>query len=226
MVDWCSYQAAQYAVEHWHYSRVLPRAKLVSIGAWEDGVFKGVLIYGLGATPEVDKSFRLTKWEVCELVRIALNRHRFFVSTLIARSLAMLKQTSPGLRLVISFADSSQGHIGAIYQATNWVYTGSKEYHMYRVNGILYHPRSLYSKYGVGGQSVPWLRSHVDENAARVTTPPKHRYLYPLDKAMRRQIAPLAQPYPKRPSRHSDGAGDQPEEGGASPTRTLLPSED
>jgi hypothetical protein len=30
----------------------------------------------------------------------------------------------------------------------------------------------------------------------------KHRYLYPLDDAMRKQIAPLSKPYPKR--QHAD----------------------
>ena len=49
---------------------------------------------------------------------------------------------------------------------------------------------------------------------------PKHKYLYPLDRAMRRQITPLAKPYPKRicgPSVESDTAGVQLAEAGAPP---------
>jgi hypothetical protein len=202
-LDWCSYEAAKYAVMHWHYSEVLPWAKLVKIGAWENSVFSGVLLYGVGATPEIGKEFGLTNFEMCELVRIALRDHSFQVSQLIARSTKMLKQNSPGIRLIVSFADSAQGHTGSIYQASNWVYTGAKEYHAYRVNGEVKHPRSLHHKYGVGGQSVPWLRENVDPQAERITTAEKHRYLYPLDRAMRRQIAPLAQPYPKRIDRAS-----------------------
>jgi hypothetical protein len=53
----------------------------------------------------------------------------------------------------------------------------------------------------------------------------KHKYLYPLDDAMREQIARLAKPYPKRDtcvaSKDSVASGDQPEEGGANPTATL-----
>ena len=26
-LDWCSYQAAKWAVEHWHYSKTMPVAK-------------------------------------------------------------------------------------------------------------------------------------------------------------------------------------------------------
>jgi hypothetical protein len=52
--------------------------------------------------------------------------------------------------------------------------------------------------------------------------PGKHRYLMPLDDAMREQIEPLRQPYPKRVrSADSGTSGDQPEGGGATPTRTL-----
>ena len=35
-LDWCSYQAAKYAVEHWHYSRSMPAGKAVRMGVWEE----------------------------------------------------------------------------------------------------------------------------------------------------------------------------------------------
>jgi len=53
---------------------------------------------------------------------------------------------------------------------------------------------------------------------------PKHKYVMPLDDAMREQIAPLAQPYPKRedPSvRPIEGPELPAQAGGAGPTRTL-----
>ena len=42
-LDWCSYEAAKYAVEHWHYSKRMPKSKLAKIGVWEDGEFIGWL---------------------------------------------------------------------------------------------------------------------------------------------------------------------------------------
>ena len=44
-----------------------------------------------------------------------------------------------------------------------------------------------------------WLRLNVDPEARSITMPPKHRYLYPLDRAMRRQLAKqkIALPYPR-----------------------------
>lgn len=54
------------------------------------------------------------------------------------------------------------------------------------------------------------LRKRASERLAEL--PPtlvivsgKHKYLYPLDKAMRKQIAPLAQPYPKKDMRPVNG---------------------
>ena len=50
-LDWCSYEAAKYAVEHWHYSHSLPIGKLVKIGVWEDDQFIGAVVFGYGANP-------------------------------------------------------------------------------------------------------------------------------------------------------------------------------
>ena len=50
-LNWCSHAAAKYAVEHWHYSKRLPNQKLVKIGVWEFGIFRGAVIFGDGANP-------------------------------------------------------------------------------------------------------------------------------------------------------------------------------
>jgi hypothetical protein len=196
----CSYEAAKFAVMNWHYSRVMPSGKLVKYGAWEDDVFVGSVIYGRGATPRLGAPYGLDQTQVCELVRVALNEHKTSVSKIIANTLRQLAKANPVLRLVVSFADSGQGHHGGIYQAGNWIYAGDVVKTYIMVNGVRTHPRSLGAKYGRGGQSISWLRSHVDPNANNVEMPAKHRYLYPLDKAMRRQVMSLSLPYPRASS--------------------------
>ena len=55
---------------------------------------------------------------------------------------------------------------------------------------------------------------------------PKHKYLFPLDDAMRKQIEPLRKPYPKRERGEIDNAPQSnAETEGASPIRSLLYSE-
>lgn len=136
-----------------------------------------------------------------------------------AIALRMLVTQSPGMRLIVSFADSEQGHHGGIYQATNWLYLGSKEYHAYRVNGAIVHPKTLHSRYGKGGQSVPWLRRHIDPSAERIRNGKKHKYVMPMDAVMRLKLLPLSKSYPKR-TKEQD-AGYPPALGGVTPTRAL-----
>ena len=212
----CSYQAAKYAVEKWHYSGRMPKSKLVKFGVWENGEFVGAIIYGLGGTPMMGKAEGLPAGQTCELVRVALSQHQAPTSRPVGQSLILLKRGNPGLRLVVSFADSAQDHIGVLYQATNWIYVGGREETngAYRIGNTIYHPRTLHHMYGKGGQSIPWLRANIDPYAERIKTPIKYKYLYPLDRAMRRQIAPLAQPYPKRETRPVNGDTPAPSEAG------------
>lgn len=221
-LDWCSHEAAKYACEKWHYSKCVPVFKCVRVGVWENNTFIGVVLFGQGATPEIGSPYGLKQTEICELTRVALARHATPVSRIIAIAFRFLKRNSPGLRLVVSFADAGQGHHGGIYQATNWVYAGGAETHGYKVCGAVVHPKTLHSKYGKGGQSIPWLRANVDPHAQRIVSGFKHRYLMPLDDEMRRKIEPLRKPYPKRERSADSGTpGNQPGGGGASPTRSL-----
>lgn len=223
-IDWCTHEAAKYAVENWHYSKRMPKSKLAKFGVWEDKRFVGVVIFGVGATPEIAKPFGLKAIEVCELVRVALTKHKTQVSRIVSICLRKLRESMPGLRVVVSFADTSQGHHGGIYQAGNWVFAGDSFDTYLKVNGVVQHRRTLGHMYGTS--SLETIQRTIDKNAQKVKTLAKHKYLMPLDDQMRKQIEPLRKPYPKRVrSVDSDTSGDQPEVGGANPTRTLSDSQ-
>jgi hypothetical protein len=218
-IDWATSKAAKYACENWHYTGYLPSASC-RIGVWEEGTFKGVVLFGIGAANATrgEKYGLKRKGEVAELVRIALRDHVAPVSRIVAIALKMMKGANPGVRMVVSFADQSQGHHGGIYQAGNWVYSGrSVGDHEFFVRGKIMHPKTLHS---MGWrQSEEWLIQHIDPKAKKIKAAGKHRYLMPLDAEMRDRIAPLAKPYPKRPKQATSGV--QPDSGGATPTRTL-----
>jgi len=91
-LDWCSFKAAKYAVEHWHYSKVMPAAKLNKIGMWENERFVGAIIFGRGAAPNLLKPYGLKQTEGCELVRIAMRDHYHPVSRCVAIAIRMLKK--------------------------------------------------------------------------------------------------------------------------------------
>lgn len=227
-LDFCDHKAAKHAVMRWHYSRAMPAFKLLRIGVWELGRFVGAILYGVGANRHIARPFGLRDTQVCELVRVALAPGRKYpTSKCVAISLRMLRRQSPGLRLVVSYADAGQEHVGTIYQATNWFFLGAATQPYLKVRGKVEHPRTLYDRYGRGGQSLPWLRANVDPNAQRVKMPAKLKYVMPLDRQMRERLEPLAQPYVKKSSVESI-AGDAPAfqagEGGSTPTSALQPS--
>jgi hypothetical protein len=200
----CSHAAAVYAVEHWHYSQRIPRSKLVKFGVWEDEQFIGAIIYGSGANSGMLAPYGLDQTEGCELLRVALHRHSVSVSQVVAESLRQLKRMQPGLRMVVSFADPDKGHRGGIYQAGNWLYLGmTSAAHEFIVNGRRIHGRALRGSRkahrlgNIESANVEeWARTVLDPNIEKVFGSSKHRYVYPLDKQMRRRLIPLAQSYP------------------------------
>jgi len=195
---WASHEAAKWACEHWHYSKCLPAGKLFKVGAWEDGRYIGVVIFSRGANNHIGSPYNLEQTECVELTRIALRDHRHFVSEIMMQAVRKLKETNPGLRLVVSYADPMQGHNGGIYQATNWVYVGTATTQGYwKINGHLFHKKTISSMQPKGMKQSQFVLNKW-KNAEYVTVPSKHKYLMPLDRKMRKQIAPLAKPYPKK----------------------------
>ncbi len=213
-IDWATHEAARFACERWHYSRTIPANKSNYFGVWEDGAFCGAIVFGLGASPSLGKPYGLGIFETCELTRVALSAHRCQVTRMIKISLRMLRLKNPGLRLCISFADTFHDHHGGIYQGGGWIYTGmSSPSKIWRLAGGLLVDQRRFNGHG-HNKSKP-----VPAGARLISTPGKHRYLMPLDDAMRAKIAPLAKPYPKRAK--GQDAGHHPALGGSTPTRAL-----
>jgi hypothetical protein len=186
--------------------------KLVKVGAWESKRFIGAVLFGRGATPNLGRPYELGQEECVELVRVALTKHSVEVSRIVSLSIKFLRKENPGLRLIVSFADQSQGHHGGIYQAGNWIYNGEgAAAKFYKIHGRLTHPRSIGAKGFV--QNIEGARK-IDRNASVVEVPGKHRYLMPLDDAMRKQIQSLAKPYPKRVTSADSGTLGNPAEKG------------
>ena len=198
VVDFCSYRAAKYAGTHWHYSKSMPTPPVYRLGVWEKGGFIGVVIFSRGATSNLGKKFGLKNTQVCELSRIALSTHVSMVSRIASIAIRVLNN-SQNIRLIYSYADPNQGHVGTIYQAMNFIYTGSTPKSvLYRDHtGRVWHGRQVSSsgwkkQYGEN-RRVPKIK-----DCEKIKQLGKHRYLYPLDKSMRRQVLKLSKPYPKR----------------------------
>ena len=214
-IDWCTYQAAKYAVENWHYSKRMPLFKQIYIGVWEEKKFIGCIIFGRSVTPYLQDIFNLKTTECIELTRIALRKHIVPVTKMIKIAIGLLKKQSPGIRLVVSYADPNVGHLGRIYQGGNWIYMGRsskvKQYY-WRSSWRNDTPMFNYFKRNPG-EKIKCKTRDLE---------PKYKYLYPLDREMRKQIEPLRKPYPKcATSIDGDATVIHTGKGGSSPTVAL-----
>jgi len=224
-LDWCSHEAAKYAVEHWHYSKSLPAGKMVKIGVWEDQKFIGVILFSWGANRNIGSPYDLKQIEVCELVRVALTKHLTPVSRILAIAMKMLHSQSPGVKLIVSYADQNQDHHGGIYQAGNWVYVGQvgkdtgacgPKTKIKLPDGSIVHKKTFHSKYGRASPESVGCSYFMSQHS-------KHKYLYPLTPEMKAKIELLRKPYPKRAIAKGSQQANA-DNGGSLPTRSLQSS--
>ena len=204
-------KAIRYACLHFHYAASVP-VNTIGYNVYNNAdEWCGVILYGTGATPNIGKPYNLPIGGVLELVRVALNGKQELTSQAVSLSLKQLRKDVPHCRLVVSFADCDQRHLGTIYQATNWIYTGTENsgnLGAFLVNGKKMHPKSVYAKIVKTDdgkmihcpQTIEAVRKYLDPNAEIFVTTGKRKYLMPMDKAMKKQIISLAKPYPKENS--------------------------
>lgn len=165
----------------------------------------GIAVYGFPVGRQVVKSITssMENKDVLELTRLWLkdvepkNSESYFLG----QTFKWLRNNTD-VKVLISYSDPMYGHLGIIYQATNWLYQGNNtmkiKSYLHKINGELMHPRTVVSKYGTI-KTKELLK--IDENYERIEMMKKHRYLYILHKKDRRKIMkelkhPLL-PYPK-----------------------------
>ena len=139
-------QAKEYIIKN-HYSHGCHNAPSPCYGLFKSGELIGVLMF---ATP-CSEAVRSSIWgvnhkdSVIELHRLHIldvtpkNAESWFIS----RCIALLKQDRPKTRGIISFSDTTQGHSGTIYQATNFYFIGKTSSATFYLDdtGRLRHPR-------------------------------------------------------------------------------------
>jgi len=195
-LDWCNHKAAKFAVESWHYSGTMPFGKSLKVGVWEHGDFIGAIIYARGATQNIGSPFGLDQTQICELQRVALDDHDAPVSQMLSISRKLLQEKSPGIRCLVSYADTNQGHHGGIYRADNWYYIGeSGGKRFLNIDGEKKHTRSVAKNHGT--HSVTKLKKKLGtDNIQYIEGEPKYKYVYPLDNEIEAKVKDMAEPYP------------------------------
>jgi hypothetical protein len=100
------------------------------------------------------------------------------------------------LKFLVAYADPARGHVGIIYQATNWFYTGlCQATPLYDIgDGRVHHSRSLGYSFGSHGLA------HLRQQGIQVRLVPqqgKHRYIYFIQSSWRSRVRAPILPYPQ-----------------------------
>ena len=188
--------AKQLLVRH-HYLHSFPGGTKLAFGAFVGNRLLGALTLGAGPPNAYSLVDRAAPGDCLALSRLWLSDSlpKNSESRCIGVVLRYLEQHT-SLKFLVSYADPAQGHVGTIYQATGWVYTGlSQGTPLYDIgDGRLYHSRTLSQIYGT--HSVKYLQ----QRGIPVRSVPqkgKFRYVYFLERSWKERLKVPILPYPK-----------------------------
>lgn len=154
----------------------------------------GVVLYGTPASsslrsgicgPEYSKS-------VVELTRLWVDDSipKNAESFLISRTVRLA-----GKPIVVSFADPTAGHVGYVYQASNWIYTGlSAKRTNWTVEGLNQHSHTIADKF----KSVKEIKAKYGNRFSLQPRPRKHRYVWFNSPELKSKLRYKIFPYPKK----------------------------
>lgn len=165
-----------------------------------NGKVAGVVLYGTPSSAPLRSGIAGPEYrhDVIELQRlwVADSVPRNGESFLIGNTVRLA-----GKPIVVSFADTSMGHRGVVYQATNWLYTGlSAKRTDWTVDGVQKHGQTLADKY-----TADEMREKFGVAFVLKARPRKHRYIVVSARGSLRQkiLSALRYPvlpYPKAPN--------------------------
>ena len=170
----------------------------------------GTICYGdpIGRHSGASISESIPREAVFELVRLFVHDGygNNIESYLIGEGFKWLKKNRKDIKALISYSDPQQGHVGTIYQATNWIYQGNRIrpndswLFKWEEDGKWQHGRTIFPYYGTN--DIEKMRDLVDKDFWVKKELRKHRYVYLLGnksdkrKALKNLKHPQL-PYPK-----------------------------
>ncbi len=182
---------------HVHYAKRWPSISY-AFGLFADDVLTGIVTYGTPPSAPLRKGIAGPEFasDVLELNRLCLfcnlpNE----ASRLVSGSLKLL----PAGKIVVSFADVSQGHNGAVYRASNFTYHGlSAKRTDWKIKGREHlHGQTVADEFRGLPNRAQLMRDKYGDDFYLAPRPRKHRYIYIVGSRKYRKEAFKALRYPQ-----------------------------
>lgn len=185
-----------------HYAKRWPSISY-AFGLYLDNELCGIVTYGTPPSATLKRGIAGDefKCDVLELNRLCLKHNRKNeASILVGRSLRML----PMNKIVVSFADTSQGHSGFVYQATNFIYCGlSAKRTDWKVKGKEHlHGQTIADEFRGVENRAQAMRDKYGDDFYLEPRARKHRYIFIVgNKHYKKKVMAAlkygVEPYPK-----------------------------
>jgi len=199
--------ALDIVIKNHYLHRAAPCSRAFGIfekGGFFGGILKGVVCYGVPAYNPILKSIcgKDEMNNVYELTRLWIEDvvPKNGESFLISNSIKKLDK-----EIIISYADTTQNHLGIVYQASNWQYIGlTKPVKDIRIRGMDLHPASITDKFrGQKNRTEKIKKMFGEENIYREDRAQKFRYVtFNADKRRKKELMKKLTysilPYPKK----------------------------
>lgn len=195
-----------------HYSKTMPDSSRFIYGLFYKELLCGVCVFGMrcGKNQYTAICPSIKNGEYIELTRLWLedslgrNSESYFISKCI-------RLLPKDIKMIVSFSDEKQNHVGYIYQASNFIYLGKNKggKMLVTADGIEKHPRLL----GIYRMRRPEFKNLKNDELINVLqlryveSGAKHRYVYFKDRRLLKQLNLKPMPYPKKvgSDREEDG---------------------
>jgi hypothetical protein len=140
---------------------------------FQESKIVGVVMYGTPSSSPLREGIcgHEEKNNVIELTRLWISDEvgKNGESYLIGNTIPLV-----GKEIIVSYAEIQQGHLGIVYQATNWIYTGlSAKRTNWDIEGNKSHSQTLADRY-----TSKELKEMLGSSFQQVERPRKHRYVY------------------------------------------------
>lgn len=185
-----------------HYAHRWPSISY-SFGLYDEAGLVGVVTYGTPPSAPLKRGIagEKNKEDILELNRLCLlNNKKNEASFLVSKSLKML----PKNKIIVSFADSSQGHKGIVYQASNFTYHGlSAKRTDWKVKGKEHlHGQTIADEFRGVKNRAQAMRDKYGNDFYLEPRPRKYRYIYVVGsktykKRIYKEIKYKQEDYPK-----------------------------
>ena len=187
-----------------HYSHSFPAGTQLALGIFTHHRLSGALTFGAGPANAYRLVGGASQRDCLTLSRLWLSDElpRNSESHVLGEVLRSLRKHT-AVKFLVTYADPAHGHVGTIYQASNWSYTGlSDATPLYDLgDGRQRHSRSIAQAFGT--RSLAYLKQHGI--AVRlIKQQRKHRYVFFLDRRWRDRLLVPVLPYPKLENSRAD----------------------